>query len=91
MLFLNFLSHSLLGAFPQQGSLFGCKAQAAGDVLVEAAAGDVGGWDGGRVCVGCDGERDGAVVEVVDGSYGDGLVTYHVGKVLEVIRGEENK
>ena len=31
------------------------------------------------------------MVQVLDTTYEDGLVTYHLGKVLEVIRGKENK
>ena len=33
-------------------------------------------------------DRDSAVVQVLDTSYNAGIVTYHLGKVLEVVRGK---
>ena len=41
-----------------------------------------------RFYVGYHSDRDNAVVQVLDTTYKDGLVTYHLGKVLEVIRGK---
>ena len=48
-------------------------------------------FDAIRFYVGYHSDRDSAVVQVLDTTYEDGLVTYHLGKVLEVIRGKENK
>ena len=48
-------------------------------------------FDAIRFYVGYHSDRDNAVVQVLDTTYKDGLVTYHLGKVLEVIRGKENK
>ena len=44
-----------------------------------------------RFYVGYHSDRDNAVVQVLDTTYENGLVTYHLGKVLEVIKGRENK
>ena len=44
-----------------------------------------------RFYVGYHSDRDNAVVQVLDTTYENGLVTYHLGKVLEVIRGKDNK
>ena len=48
-------------------------------------------FDAIRFYVGYHSDRDSAVVQVLDTTYEDGSVTYHLGKVLEVIRGKENK
>lgn len=40
-----------------------------------------------RLCVGHDSDMDSAVVEVVGTTYNGGIVTFSLGKVLEVIRG----
>ena len=48
-------------------------------------------FDAIRFYVGYHSDRDSAVVQVLDTTYEDGLVTYHLGKVLEVIREKENK
>ena len=48
-------------------------------------------FDAIRFYVGYHSDRDSAVVQVLDTTYEDGLVTYLLGKVLEVIRGKENK
>ena len=45
-------------------------------------------FDAIRFYVGYHSDRDSAVVQVLDTTYEDGLVTYHLGKVLEVIRGK---
>ena len=41
-----------------------------------------------RFYVGYHSDRDNAVVQVLDTTYENSLVTYHLGKVLEVIRGK---
>ena len=48
-------------------------------------------FDAIRFYVGYHSDRDSAVVQVLDTTYEDGLVTYRLGKVLEVIRGKKNK
>lgn len=40
-----------------------------------------------RLCVGYHANRDSAVVQVLDTTYSGGVVTFHIGKVLEVVRG----
>ena len=45
-------------------------------------------FDALRLCVGYHSDRDSAVVQVLDTTYKDGIITYHLGKVLEVIRGK---
>lgn len=45
-------------------------------------------FDALRLYAGNHSERDSAVVQVLDTTYDDGTITYHLGKVLEVIRGE---
>ena len=45
-------------------------------------------FDALRLYVGYHSDRDSAVVQVLDTTYDDGIVTYHLGKVLEVIRGK---
>ena len=44
-----------------------------------------------RFYVGYHSDSDNAVIQVLDTTYENGLVTYHLGKVLEVIRGKDNK
>ena len=45
-------------------------------------------FDALRLYVGYHSDRDSAVVQVLDTSYDGGIVIYHLGKVLEVIRGK---
>ena len=45
-------------------------------------------FDALRLCVGYHSDRDSAMVQVVDTTFDDGIITYHLGKVLEVIRGK---
>ena len=45
-------------------------------------------FDALRLYVGYHSDRDSAVVQVLDTSYNAGIVTYHLGKVLEVVRGK---
>jgi len=45
-------------------------------------------FDALRLYVGYHSDRDSAVVQVLDTTYDDGIVTYHLGKILEVIRGK---
>ena len=45
-------------------------------------------FDALRLYVGYHSGRDSAVVQVLDTAYDDGIITYHLGKVLEVIRGK---
>lgn len=45
-------------------------------------------FDALRLYVGYHSDRDSAVVQVLDTTYDDGIITYHLGKVLEVIRGK---
>ena len=44
-------------------------------------------FDALRLYVGYHSDRDSAVVQVLDTTFDDGIITYHLGKVLEVIRG----
>ena len=45
-------------------------------------------YDALRLCVGYHSDRDSVVVQVLDTTYHDGLITFHLGKVLEVTRGK---
>ena len=45
-------------------------------------------FDALRLYVGYHSDRDSAVVQVLDTSYKGGIVTYHLGQVLEVVRGK---
>lgn len=45
-------------------------------------------FDALRLYVGYHSDRDSAVVQVLDTTYDDGIVTFHLGKVLEVVRGK---
>ena len=45
-------------------------------------------FDALRLYVGYHSDRDSTVVQVLDTTYDDGIITYHLGKVLEVIRGK---
>lgn len=45
-------------------------------------------FDALRLYVGYHSDRDSAVVQILDTTYDDGIITYHLGKVLEVIRGK---
>ena len=43
-----------------------------------------------RLYVGYHTDRDSAIVQVLNTTYASGIVTFHLGKVLEVIRGKKN-
>lgn len=43
-------------------------------------------YDALRLCVGYHSDRDCAVVQVVDTTYNGGIVTFHLGEVLEIIK-----
>ena len=47
-------------------------------------------FDALRLYVGYHSDRDSAVVQVLDTSYKGGIVTYHLGQVLEVVRGNKD-
>ncbi len=47
-------------------------------------------FDAIRFHVGYHSDRDSAVVQVLDTTYDDGVVTYHLGQVLEVVRGNSS-